>query len=108
MSVDQLRSQDKLEWNDFILIFIFDDLTIVAIHNIPQWSLDHKNKWIWLHSNFGTLTVKSAYKVATDVEGGSQGDPVLGKIWKMDIHVWLKLLIWRITLNLLPTKVSLN
>ena len=26
----------------------------------------------------------------------------------MDIHVRLKLLIWRITLNLLPTKVSLN
>jgi hypothetical protein len=99
-------SQDKLEWKDYILRYLFDDPTIAAVHNIPPWSFDPNDKWIWLYSNSDTHIVKSAYKVATRVEGGSQGDTVLGEIWKMDIHVRLKLLNWRIALNFVPSKTS--
>lgn len=87
---------------------LFDETTIAAIHNIPRWSMGHKDKWIWLYSNSGTLTVKSTYKVGTKEDHSTPNDPILGKIWKQNIHVRLKMLLWRVALNLLPTKASLS
>jgi ribonuclease HI len=55
----------------------------------------------------GTLTVKSAYKVATKEENSAHSNTILGNIWKSSIHDRLKMLLWRIGLNILPTKSSI-
>ena len=60
--------QDKSAWDESILQSLFDDSTIAAIQNIPRWSKDQNDKWSWLFSTNGTLTVKSAYKVVTKEE----------------------------------------
>jgi hypothetical protein len=70
--------------------------------------MGHKDKWIWLYSNSGTLIVKSAYKVRAREDHSTPSDPILGKIWKQNIHVRLKMLLWRVALNLLPTKAFLS
>jgi hypothetical protein len=51
--------------------------------------------------------MKSAYKeVVLDVVG-TIGNLVMGRIWKAFIHERLKMHLWRIASNLLPTKDSM-
>jgi hypothetical protein len=108
ITVAQLMVQDKSNWDDLTLRNLFYETTIAAIHNILRWSMGHKDKWIWLYSNSGTVIVKSAYKVGTREDHSTPSDPILGKIWKQNIHVRLKMSLWRVALNLLPTKTSLS
>ena len=107
ITVAKLMVQDKLAWDESILQSLFDDSTIAAIQNIPRWSKVQNDKWSWLFSTNGTLTVKSAYKVATKEENSAHSNTILGNIWKSSIHDRLKILLWRIALNILPTKSSI-
>jgi hypothetical protein len=52
--------------------------------------------------------VKSAYKVRNQLEPVHQDCWVKAKIWKSKIHDKLKLFLWRIASNLIPTLHSLS
>ena len=104
ITVAKLMVQDKLAWDESILQSLFDDSTIAAIQNIPRWSKVQNDKWSWLFSTNGTLIIKSAYKVATKEENYAHSNTILGNIWKSSIHDRLKMLLWRIALNILLTK----
>uniref|UniRef100_A0A2N9FKX2 RNase H type-1 domain-containing protein n=1 Tax=Fagus sylvatica TaxID=28930 RepID=A0A2N9FKX2_FAGSY len=105
--VAQLLRQDKMGWDKDKLKMLFDEDSVSAILNIPQWSKNQKDRWIWLRSSTGELSVSSAYKEIRKSEEFNQSNPVIGKIWKTSIHERLKMHLWRIASNLLPTKVAL-
>jgi hypothetical protein len=51
--------------------------------------------------------VKSMNKVVAPLEPALHQSPLMGKIWKLCIHDRLKMFLWRLASNLLPTKESL-
>uniref|UniRef100_A0A2N9IIA7 Reverse transcriptase zinc-binding domain-containing protein n=1 Tax=Fagus sylvatica TaxID=28930 RepID=A0A2N9IIA7_FAGSY len=82
--VAQLMKEDKSGWNEEQLHLLFDDAMVSTIKNIPRWCVGQED------NGFGT-----------------NGNPVMGRIWKAFIHERLKMHLWRIASNLLPTKDSL-
>lgn len=93
ITIAQLMVHDKSKWDEAILNSLFDEPTIVAINNIPRWSKDHKDLWIWKFSDSSSFLVKSAYKVVSYDETPVLNSHVLGKIWKSSLHARLKMLL---------------
>ena len=106
--VSQLLNSSGLGWNDILLNELFDHESIVAIKNIPIWSFGLEDRWTWTKSENGQFSVKSCYRLI--IEGGNSSSSVsfTKKIWKASIHERLKMHLWRIAFNLLPTKDKLN
>ena len=75
-----------------------------AILKIPVWHGNLEDKWVWTKITSGELSVKSAYKELITLEESVPCNEVLGKLWKVKIHNRLKMLLWRIAIELLPTK----
>jgi hypothetical protein len=82
--------------------------TVSAIHNIPWWTNDQKDRWAWLKSSTGELSVKSVNQAARRNGTSAQSNSVLGKIWKLSLHARLKMFLWRVAMNILPTRASLS
>ena len=67
-----------------------------------------EDKWLWLKSHNGKLSVKSAYKELLDHSEPNESDQVKSKIWKSKIHDRLKMFLWRMASDILPTKDKLT
>ena len=75
-----------------------------VIVNIPKGSCEDEDKWIWLKSSNGSLSVKSAYKELSIGSNMDHHNPLSGKIWKTHLHACHKMFLWRLAAGLLPTK----
>jgi hypothetical protein len=96
ITVAQLMNHDKLAWDEHVLKSLFDDPTITAIHNIPRWSCELEDRWVWLQSSTGEFSVKAAYRIAREEGTTNQSNPVLGKLWKLPLHARLKMFLWSV------------
>lgn len=61
-------------------------------------------KWIWTANSNGQISVKSAYWLGRRENPPTSQDVSRGEIWKTKIHERLKMHLWRIAANYLPTK----
>ena len=86
---------------------LFDDASVKAILNIPQWSSHQADSWTWIHSSNRDLSVKSTFKEISKSNLLPPNNPILAKIWKAKIHDRLKLFLWRVAAGILPTKDSI-
>ncbi len=103
LAVAQLMNHDKLGWDEDKLKDLFNEETVLAIKNIPRWCREQEDKWVWLKTTSGELSVKSAYKEICQPVPSFHCSSVFYKIW----NDRLKMHLWRIASNLLPTKASL-
>jgi hypothetical protein len=87
-------TQDKSGWDLSKLQNLFDDATIQAILNIPKWNTTQRDQWIWRKNFSGSLTVKSAYKEAINLDLLGPFPLIWGKIWKSHLHERLKMHLW--------------
>ena len=78
--------------------------TIQKIHIPLRGKVD---KLIWVSDSKGAFSVKSAYKANQDPPCGSSIEQ-WQKIWKIKAHDRIKMLLWRIGSNVLPTKNNLT
>jgi hypothetical protein len=108
MAVVDLMSQDKLGWDVGKLNVLFNEVIVQAIKNIPCWVVGQKDRWIWLKTNSGELTVKSAYKEISHQGINALSSNFFSKLWKLPIHERLKMHLWCIASKLLPTKAALS
>ena len=83
-----------------MLAELFDQESIKAIKNLPLWSFDKEDSWAW--------SIKSAYRLTVDNDNVNVTNSLENRIWKTDIHERLKMHMWRIASNLLPTKDQIN
>ena len=80
------------------------------IWKIPIPSYPMEDSWSWTATNyrifffFFFFGVKSAYWLYREGSPPWNLDYIRGQIWKSKIHECLKMLIWRIIANVLPTK----
>uniref|UniRef100_A0A2N9I2Q1 CCHC-type domain-containing protein n=1 Tax=Fagus sylvatica TaxID=28930 RepID=A0A2N9I2Q1_FAGSY len=68
----------------------------------PKWSIAQEDSWIWVKTNNGDFSIKSAFQEVYSCEGTGV-DSLLSQIWKLNIHNRLKMLLWRIASDILPT-----
>lgn len=61
-----------------------------------------------LRTESGQFIVKSAYNKLMENDIGAIEDPIMSKLCKSKLHYRLKMYLWRITLDILPTKEKLN
>ena len=77
------------------------------IHKIPIPSYPMEDSWSWTVRNSGSIFfffVKLFYWLCREGSPPWNLDYIRGQIWKSKIHECLKMLIWRIIANVLPTK----
>ena len=93
LAITQLMNPDKVSWNTGLLKQLFDDASVKAILNIPQWFSHQADSWTWIHSSNRDLSVKSTFKEISKSNLLPPNNPILAKIWKAKIHDRLKLFL---------------
>ena len=63
---------------------------------------------MWAKTMNGSFSVRSGCWESFTLEASSRPPPVFGRIWKSKIHKRLKMMLWRVALDILPTKEKLS
>ena len=105
--VSQLLTPDKSRWDVSKLYELFTEDSAKAIKKILVKVSQREDNWLWLKSYNGILLVKSAYKEILALSDSIEIAPVKSKIWKSKIHDRLKMVLWRVASDILPTKEKL-
>ena len=93
-------------WNLPLLSELFNSETVEAIKKIHISLRSRADKLIWVSDSKGAFSVKSVYKANQDPPCRSS-TVQWQKIWKIKAHDRIKMLLWRIGSNALPSKNNL-
>ena len=74
--VSQILSLDKSRWDESKLYELFTEESAKAIMKIQVKVSQREDKWVWLKSHNGKLSVKSAYKELLDHSEPNESDQV--------------------------------
>jgi hypothetical protein len=66
------------------------------------------NKLIWIKDPKGSFSVKLAYVTIMEQDPSPNNLVQWDRIWKLKIHERLKMFLWRVGANLLPTKERIS
>jgi hypothetical protein len=97
-------------WNLPLLTSLFDSSSVCEIQKTqihPSPTID-----IWIPTANGVFSTKSAYKLIRSLRPPRLSSPFDPKqwslLWKIKLNARLKLLLWKIAWDILPTKSRLN
>ena len=108
MKVAQLIDQDHRTWKTNLVMDIFNPISANAILSIPIPSRSSPNKLMWILDSKGLFSVKSAYKELLPSNPSQAPSGVnWSKLWKLRGPERIKMFLWRIAANVLPTKENL-
>jgi len=85
----------------------FDDASIEAILKIPIPMFQKEDKLVWVLDRKGVFSMRSAYCANQSIHFDDTNKNIWIGIWKAKIHERLKIFLWRIANNALPTKFRL-
>ncbi|KAF3973883.1 hypothetical protein CMV_002734 [Castanea mollissima] len=105
LTISQLVNQEG--WDLTKIRNTFDEATTQLIQKIPLSLLAPKDCWIWISNSSGEFSVKSAYWLSRNISPPTNQDAIRGLIWKSKIHERIKMHLWCIAANCLPTKACL-
>ncbi|KAL0001790.1 hypothetical protein SO802_015571 [Lithocarpus litseifolius] len=109
LMVSHLMDQETRVWKDNLIQNIFDAKSLKAILSILISLRPKPDKLIWVHNPKGNFTVKSAFQTLIDQHLlPINSDVDWKKIWKIKAPERVKMLIWRIGANILPTNENLQ
>ena len=77
------------------------------ILSIPLSRRQVVDDWFWCSDSKGTFSVKNSYRVITG-ELGIESNPIWKKIWCLKVSNKVKKILWRASVNCLPTNVALT
>jgi ribonuclease HI len=108
MSVSTLINSSTREWRLELLLDLFDMETVAAIQKIRLPFFSRPDKLVWIKDPKGQFSAKSAYKMCQENSSSQPQDPLWKNLWKLKVHDRVKMLLWRIASNVLPTKDNLD
>ncbi|XP_075636798.1 uncharacterized protein LOC142609041 [Castanea sativa] len=109
LSVSHLFDASNHCWNARLIHQLFDEVFAQAILSIPLPYHPKQDKLIWILDSKGRFSVKSTYRVSIAQEPQSDhSDVPWMKLWKARIPERIKMLLWRIGTNSIPTKENLS
>lgn len=101
-----LRLKESNGWNEPVLRHLCNDESVEAILKIPWPSEQEEDRLFWLGNNSGTFTVGNCYEINgnNDIAKANIWD----KLWNTRMHKRLKIFIWRLLADVIPTRERLN
>lgn len=106
LTVDSLIDPITRQWNLTQLEQLFDSTSIRAIRTLQTSSYVHEDRVIWAPDSKDKFSMKSAYHLILR-RNSIIVQPFAKKqwlgLWKLKIHARLKLLLWKVAWNMLPT-----
>lgn len=101
-----LRFKDDTGWNEPVLRHLCNDEFVEAILKIPWLSGQEEDRLFWRGNNLGTFSMGNCYEI--NGNGGIANSTIWEKLWKAKLHERLKIFIWRILADVIPTWERLN
>ena len=96
-------------WHEDMVKEVFLANDVQEILSIPIPHHPKQDRLIWLPNPKGTFTVKSVHRVAfTQASDGRPVNSLWKDLWKARLPERLKMFLWRIGANVIPTKVNLQ
>ena len=95
------------QWNHDLLHALFDQQTAFSIQQIHLSAFPTEDTAIWAKNPSGKFSIKSAYLANQEVSytpSGPLSKKDWSKLWALKINEWLKLFLWKIARDSIPTK----
>ncbi|KAK9991019.1 hypothetical protein SO802_026004 [Lithocarpus litseifolius] len=114
--VSDLIDVEKKSWDVDILNQVFLPFEVEIIEGIPLSNRLPVDKQIWSKTANGIFSVRSAYKIALEMQKANVGGSVLDggslrafwkKLWKFQVPNKVRHFVWRAAKDTLPTKTNL-
>uniref|UniRef100_A0A2N9HPK1 Reverse transcriptase domain-containing protein n=1 Tax=Fagus sylvatica TaxID=28930 RepID=A0A2N9HPK1_FAGSY len=109
--VSELIHEGSRSWDRNKLVECFDDETVNQVMLIPLDQFPQDDKLIWFPSRSGTFSTKIAFWIDQQPRFDNTGPLSKAEwksLWKLKIHDRLKLLLWKLAWNSLPTRDNLG
>lgn len=97
-----LNVSDTNDWNFYMANEIFDKDLVRAIFSIKGPSLPTEDRLLWRENNSGMLTVSNSYLMYFPDFAASNQDIIWSMLWKLKIHEFLKVFLWRLLDEVIP------
>jgi hypothetical protein len=98
-------------WNIPLLHYLFDEVSIREILK-TNFSSHSESKFIWTLSANGLFSSKSAHKMISSLRSSHTHSPFPATnwkhLWKLNLNDRLKLFLWKIAWDIVPSKSRLN
>lgn len=108
MKVAHLINHELHAWKTSLVLDIFSPSLAHAIPSIPLPLRPRPDKLIWISESKGCFSVKSAYKeLMLNLPVQAPSDVNWAKFWKIRVPERLKMFLWRVAVNALPTRENL-
>jgi hypothetical protein len=105
------QSQSALAWNVPLLLYLFDPTTIGDTLKI-NFSTLAEGSFIWTPVANGQFSTKSAHKLISSQRTNPTISPLSSSnwklLWKLNLNYGLKLFLWKIAWDIIPSKSRLN
>ncbi|KAK5834916.1 hypothetical protein PVK06_010596 [Gossypium arboreum] len=109
--VSELIDYSTKSWKVDLISKCFTPLEAIAICYIPLSVYNSEDRMVWFADNSGRYTVRSGYRclvgswVEDTVNTDSSG--VYKKIWELNLPPKIRIIVWQITKDYIPTAVNL-
>uniref|UniRef100_A0A2N9G4J9 Reverse transcriptase zinc-binding domain-containing protein n=1 Tax=Fagus sylvatica TaxID=28930 RepID=A0A2N9G4J9_FAGSY len=107
LAVNYFFNQEGTNWDNVKLQETFDQDSVKKIKAISVCSKYNQDRWIWTKSCHGNHTVKSAYWTLNSENQVLDRGSTKGNVWGSKLHERLKMHLWRIDVDILPTRMQL-
>uniref|UniRef100_A0A7N2LRG7 Reverse transcriptase zinc-binding domain-containing protein n=1 Tax=Quercus lobata TaxID=97700 RepID=A0A7N2LRG7_QUELO len=109
MMVSMLFDSETHSWKESLIHQIFEPESAAAILSLPIPTRPCSDKLIWVPDSRGEFSVKSAYRSSRELENsGIMSDVLWRRLWKIRAPERIKMLLWRIAPNSLPTRHNIS
>ena len=103
----QLINHERHAWKESMIRELFDPADVPAILSIPLPMRHREDKFIWIPNSKGVFIVRSANHSITNQYLPNPPFAPWKKIWNLSAPECLKMVLWRIGVNVLPTRENL-
>uniref|UniRef100_A0A2N9I5P8 Reverse transcriptase domain-containing protein n=1 Tax=Fagus sylvatica TaxID=28930 RepID=A0A2N9I5P8_FAGSY len=101
--VSCLIDQNTRTWNNNILEQFFNEESVAAIKQIIIPFTPRPDRLVWISDSKGIFSVKSVFKTCQAPIDVANTGIQWNKLWKLPVHEKLKMMLWRIGSDILPT-----